>query len=196
MALGKLSKTTDRMLAPLAKAIVRTGVTPNSITILGLAIVTCGGYFLYLGKLLIGIIFILVGAFADMLDGLVARYSSGTTAFGGFLDSLVDRYSDCIIFGSMILGNHIEKFFWFSGLFWGLAALAGALLTSYVRSLSESKGVSMKGIGLIERPERLLIFCIAGLLNYVTIGIVVLAILANFTVLQRIYHFYKTNKDK
>ena len=195
MVSGKLKKS-DRFLEPVAKGLARAGITPNSLTVLGLVITIIGGYYLYLGDIFLGCFIILVGGVADILDGLVARHTGSASTAGAFLDSLLDRISDTVIFVSVILGAHIEEFLDLPGLLWGLGALTGALLTSYVRALSEAKGVQMKGRGLIERPERLIIFCLAGLLGFLTWGIVILAILGWVTVVQRSYHFYKTNRNK
>ena len=171
-------------------------MTPNSLTALGLVLTVIAAYFIYRGEIIIGCIIVFAGACADVLDWLVARYAKRATAGGAFFDSLSDRFSDCAILCAAMLGNHIEEFMGFSGLFWGLAALTGALLTSYARSLSEAKGVAMRGRGLVERPERLIIFCVFGVLGFLTYGMVILAILGYVTVLQRVRHFYKTNKNK
>jgi archaetidylinositol phosphate synthase len=192
---GRLKRQSDRMLKPVAMRLARSGLTPNMLTAIGLGLTLAAAYFLYLGDMIAGSILIFLGACADVMDGLVARYAKRATTGGAFLDSISDRFSDCAIFCAVILGGHINDFLWFSGLFWGLAALSGALLTSYVRQLSESKGVPMMGRGFVERPERLVIFCVSGVLGFLTYGIVALAILGYMTVLQRIYYFYKTNKN-
>jgi len=98
-------------------------------------------------------------------------------------------------------GGHIGDFTWIPGItitgeFWGLAAIAGAVFTSYARSLAEANGSKMKGQGIIERPERILIFCFFGLIGQLTLGIIILAILGNATVAQRLYYFHKTNINK
>jgi len=192
---GRLKRESDRTLKPVAMRLARSGLTPNALTAIGLGLTLAAAYLLYQGEMLGGFILIFLGACADVMDGLVARYAKCATTGGAFFDSVSDRFSDCAIFCAVILGGHVGGFLWFSGLFWGLAALSGALLTSYVRQLSESKGVPMMGRGLVERPERLIIFCVSGVLGFLTYGIVALAILGYLTVLQRIYYFYKTNKN-
>lgn len=196
MVSGNLKRKSDEKLKPIARGLARAGLTPNALTAWGLAVTIIAAYFLYLGEILIGCLIVFVGACADVLDGLVARYADSATTGGAFFDSLSDRFSDCAIFCAIILGGHVEGFLGFSGLFWGLAALSGALLTSYARSLGEAKGVSMMGRGLVERPERLIIFCVFGVLGFLTYGIVILAVLGHITVLQRAGHFYKSNKNK
>ena len=195
MVASNLKEKSDKALKPLAKSLARTGITPNMLTLIGLAIMIIACYFLYIGEFIIGAVIILASGFVDMLDGLVARHTKKSSKLGGFLDSIVDRISDMLIFGSVIVGGYVLDFFGMPGLFWGLAALTGALLTSYARSLSEANGVSMKGRGLVERPERIIIFCLALLTGYLTEGIVILAVLGYFTVAQRVFVFYKANKN-
>jgi len=195
MVSGRLKRESDRTLRPVAKRLARSGLTPNHLTAIGLGFTFAAAYFLYFGNILAGCVLIFLGACADVMDGLVARYAKCATAGGAFFDSISDRFSDCVILCAVILGGHIGDFLWFTGLFWGLAALSGALLTSYVRQLAESKGVPMAGRGIVERPERLIIFCVSGALGYLTYGIAALAILGYLTVFQRIFHFYKTNKN-
>ncbi len=192
---GNLKRRSDTLLRPMARRLAKAGFTPNVLTAIGLGITLAAAYFLYIGEIIVGCVLIFFGACADVLDGLVARYAKRATVGGAFFDSVSDRFSDCAIFCAVILGGHIGDFLGFSGLFWGLAALSGALLTSYVRSLAEAKGVPMMGRGLVERPERLIIFCVTGVLGFLTYGIVALAILGYLTVFQRIFYFYKTNKN-
>lgn len=139
-------------------------------------------------------ILLLISGFCDALDGALARIYGETTLFGGFLDSLLDRYADAFVLCGIILGGLCHPF-------WGLTALTGSLLVSYVRARAEAKGVEMEAVGVAERAERLLILVIASFLSIVWLealswGVIVLAVLANLTVLQRVIHFYKASQQK
>lgn len=197
LIIGGLKEKTDKLMEPIARYFQKSNINPNLFTIIGIIPIFFSGYFFYFGKLLFGIFFLILSSTADIFDGLVARATNRVSPIGSFLDSLVDRYSDLIIFGSLILGRQINECMHLSGTFWGLLVIAGALLTSYSRALSEKLGVEQGGVGLIERQERLLIFGFMALLasfiweNLLTYSIVVLAILGNFTVFQRAYYFYK-----
>jgi len=79
---------------------------------------------------------------------------------------------------------------------WGVIALVGSLLVSYARARSEAAGVSMETIGIAERADRLLIIVFGSFISLVWLEalrwcVILLAILTNFTVLQRATHFYR-----
>jgi archaetidylinositol phosphate synthase len=87
----------------------------------------------------------------------------------------------------------------------GLIALTGSLLVSYSRARAEAAGIKMESIGLAERAERMIILAIASLVAFfwqpetifiMNIGIILIAILSNLTVLQRSIYFYKKTKEK
>ena len=126
----------------------------------------------------------MVSGFFDALDGVVARLFGSVTVFGGFLDSMLERYADALILVGLVLGG-------FADVFWGLLALMGSLLVSYSRARAEAAGVKMETVGLAERAERVLILVVA---SFVTLiwrdalwwGVVLLAVLTNLTVLQRV----------
>jgi archaetidylinositol phosphate synthase len=154
-------------------------------------------------QLALALLLLLLSGFVDALDGAVARAMGKTSAFGGVLDSICDRYSDAIVLFGIILGG------WASS-FWGLIAIVGSLLVSYARARAEAAGVTQLGIGIAERPERLIIIMVVTLLQYLTIigiliappiffeltnwiayGVVLVAILAHITVVQRTIAAYR-----
>lgn len=196
MVSSNLKSKSDDFLKPLGQGLARAGISPNSLTATGLVVMLIAGYFLYEGELFLGAVIVLIGGFLDMLDGLVARHGGTGSPRGAFLDSVSDRVADMAILSGVILGGHIEEFLGMSGLFWGLVALTGAILTSYARAIAEANGVSMMGKGIIERPERLIIFCLAAMIGYLTVGIFTIAVLGWVTVLQRVVGFYRSSGEK
>ncbi len=197
--LTKLKKQVQQALTTEAKIAHRLGLTPNIIIIIGfiLSILAAVAYALALKQivlLLVAVLLLLASGFCDTLDGIVARTHKQTTLFGGCFDSLLDRYADAVVFSGIIVGELCDPA-------WGLAALTGSLLVSYVRARAEAAGIKMESIGLAERAERMLILAIitiiafflpqAQVLNW---GIIILALLANFTVLQRILYVYQRLK--
>ncbi len=127
-----------------------------------------------------------------MLDGALARNYKQASLFGGFLDSLLDRYSDAIVIAGVIIGGFCDPFS-------GLAALIGSLLVSFSRARAEATGIKMESVGIAERAERILILALATLLGIfwiltLEIGIILLAVLTNLTVVQRGVHVYNTLK--
>lgn len=197
--LTKLKKAVQASLKTEARIAQKAGLTPNQIS--GLAIILgvasgvvywlagpdASGSELNVAYLLSAVVLLLASGFCDALDGALARLYEQTSVLGGFLDSLLDRYVDAAIFIGLILGGLCNPF-------WGLLALIGALLTSYARARSEAAGVPMETVGVVERAERLLIVAAASFLSLVWMealnwSVVLLALLTNFTVLQRAIYF-------
>jgi len=175
------------------------GLTPNQVTITGFLLSILSSFLYILSQFdhqLIQVaagIFLLSG-FCDVLDGALATFCDEETVFGGFLDSLLDRYSDSLVIFGIIVGRLCD-------LRWGLLALIGSLLVSYARARAEVEKIKMASIGLAERAERILIISVASFFTFVNssalaYGIVVLAILTNLTVLQRLLHVYKVTSLK
>ncbi len=134
-------------------------------------------------------VLLLISGLFDALDGVIARIYGEATKFGGFFDSLLDRYADAIVLCGIILGG-------LTNLTWGLAALMGSLLVSYVRARAEAAGVKMESVGIAERAERIVLVVFASFLSYFWIdalnwSILFLAILTNLTVVQRAIYFQK-----
>jgi archaetidylinositol phosphate synthase len=180
-----------------AKLVHSVGLTPNQVSGIGVvsAIISALLYWNSLSNpflLIVATIFLLTSGFCDALDGALARIYGETTVFGYFLDSLLDRYVDTIVLGGIILGGLCH-------LFWGLTALSGSLLVSYVRARAEAAGVKMETVGITERAERLIILAVASLLNIIWLealgwSIILIAILTNLTVLHRVIYFQKSQE--
>ena len=195
------------MLTSQAETAHKIGLTPNKVSFIGfiLASASAASYGTaqnYRWLLLLATIFLLSSGFCDTLDGIIARIFHQETVFGGFFDSVLDRYADAIVYAAIIvagLSNAAWGTFW--GPAWALATLAGSLLVSYSRARAEAVGIKMESVGLAERAERMLIlaaFSIAAFfwLPALGYGIALLAVLSNFTVIQRALYVYKELKKK
>jgi len=186
-----------------AKLAHSVGLTPNQVSGIGVifAIISALLYGISLSNpslLIVATIFLLASGFCDALDGALARIYGEATVFGGFLDSLLDRYVDAIILCGIILGGLCDPVPF--GRFWGLAALIGSLLVSYVRARAEAAGGKMETVGIAERAERLIILAVASLLSVIWLealgwSIILLAILTSLTVLQRVIYFRKSQEE-
>jgi archaetidylinositol phosphate synthase len=195
--LTKLKQRAQSQLTSVAASIHYLGLTPNHVSILGIAFAVLSAFTYWQWKvdpffLILAPLLILTSGFLDALDGAIARLYGETTKFGGFFDSLLDRYADAFILCGIILGGLTE-------VYWGLAALLGSLLVSYSRARAEAAGVKMESVGLVERAERLLLLVLASLLAFIWIdalnwGILVLAILTNLTVIQRAIYFHRASR--
>ena len=191
---------------PIASAFVHLGLTPNMITAFGALLATTTPFLMASNEyVLFGIMIFFVGLM-DGVDGAVARMTKRSTKWGGFLDSLLDRYGDSVILISYLFDSLTAPLGETEVLFiqvriWVCIALAGFLMVSYVRAKSEATGVNDSDVGIGARSERLLILSVTGILGlfneYVVIyGLIVAAILANITALQRLFHSYKILKKR
>ncbi|HUM25410.1 MAG TPA: CDP-alcohol phosphatidyltransferase family protein, partial [Anaerolineales bacterium] len=90
------------ILDPTGAFLNRSGLTPNAITLLGLAGTTVGAYILSQGYMTIGGIVLFVSVLVDALDGTMARLRGEPSDFGGFVDSVSDRYAEFITFGGLL----------------------------------------------------------------------------------------------
>ena len=177
-----------RRAEALMRAVGRIPITPNQITVIGVALTFVAAVLAALGHLLWGGVVLAFAGTFDILDGALARSSGRAYPYGAFLDSTLDRYSE----GAIYIGL-AYYFATTSGPFqrWLLlatvAALAGSFLVSYVRARAQSLGFTCES-GLFARPERV-VATVVGLIfgGYVLYFIIVLlAILTNLTALQRI----------
>jgi CDP-diacylglycerol--glycerol-3-phosphate 3-phosphatidyltransferase len=173
------------VLDPLGRFFLSLGLTPNSVTALGLIGNTIGAYYLARGELFIGGIIIAVMTPVDALDGTMARLRGDASDWGAFVDSVSDRYSELIIYGGLLY------YFLTAGDLWGgmltFGATAGSILVSYVRARAESLGYEAK-VGLLTRAERYLVLTPALLFDQLYLGLGLLAFFANLTAVQRIWH--------
>ncbi len=131
------------------------------------------------------ILVLLVGSFFDGVDGAMARKYSSVSKFGGVLDSVLDRLGEMALYTGLIAGGLVQSWL-------GVWALCAALMVSYVRARVSVEGVTLKGVGIAERPERLLILIVATLLwplssSVLVGGVLLIAILSSVTVVSRVY---------
>jgi CDP-diacylglycerol--glycerol-3-phosphate 3-phosphatidyltransferase len=172
-------------LDPLGGFFNRLGITPNMMTMLGLLGNTVGAYYLARGEMLTGGLFVLLMTPIDALDGTMARLRGESSDFGAFVDSVTDRYSELIIYGGLLYyflsqGDPLGGLLVFG-------AAAGSVLVSYVKARAEGLGYEAK-VGLLTRVERYLVLAPSLVFNQVLIGLTIIAVFANITALQRIWH--------
>lgn len=197
--LTKLKKKVQGMLSAEAKVAHKIGLTPNMVSAIGfaLSLLSATTFALHQGQplmLVLGLVFLMASGFCDTLDGVLARTYQQASVFGGFLDSLLDRYADAAVYVGIIIGGLCNPII-------GLVALAGSFMVSYSRARAEAAGIKMESIGIAERPERIIILAASTVVAVFWIqaldtGIILLAVLSNFTVLQRGLHVYKTLKKE
>lgn len=187
MISAKLGHRFDKPLTPLTELITYTGITPNFLTIAGFAISLVASVSFIFGMPRLGGILILLSGGFDLLDGVVARSTGKVTSFGAFLDSVLDRYSDAALF----LGIGVYLSYTPLNILLVVLTFIGTFLISYVRARAEGLGLTCN-IGLMERPERIILLSIGGIFNVLVPVLWVLLILTHLTVLQRIHHVWKS----
>jgi CDP-diacylglycerol--glycerol-3-phosphate 3-phosphatidyltransferase len=169
---------------PLGKFFLSIGMTPNMMTALGLAGNFLGAYFISQGKITVGGILVLIMTPIDGLDGTMARLRGDPSDFGAFVDSVSDRYAELAILGGLMYfyanqGNALGSTLAF-------LAASGSVLVSYVRARAESLQFEAK-VGLMTRVERYLVLAPLLIFNRPIIALWILAVLGNFTAIQRIW---------
>lgn len=161
-----------RVLTPFAAFLLRRGVSPDAVTLIGTAGVVAGALvFFPRGEFFWGTITITLFVFSDLVDGNMARQAGVSSRWGAFLDSTLDRVADAAIFGGLAL--------WYSGsgndnMLCAVAifCLASGQVVSYTKARGESIGLPVAVNGLIERAERLVISLVAaGLSGLQTFGV-------------------------
>jgi CDP-diacylglycerol--glycerol-3-phosphate 3-phosphatidyltransferase len=176
------------LLDKIVRVLSRFQVNPNILTFTGVLISFWAAWEFGYGNFFCGgLVLILAGMF-DMLDGEVARVTRSETRFGAFYDSVIDRYSDTIILQGLMVYYARQEMLGYVVLV-GVVFM-GAVLTSYARARAESLIASCK-IGFMERPERIVLLIIGGLANRMEAVMWILAILGNWTVIDRIYYTWK-----
>lgn len=170
----------------------RAGLSPNSLTVIGFLLSVAAGT-LYWGGLfgwmwIVVILVLVISSFFDAVDGAMARKYAKVSRFGGVLDSVLDRVAEIVLYAGLLAGSLVPPWV-------GIWALSAALMVSYVRARVSVEGVTLKGVGIAERPERLLILLVATIfwpLSHVTLtgGVLLIAVLSSITVVSRLYRAY------
>jgi CDP-diacylglycerol--glycerol-3-phosphate 3-phosphatidyltransferase len=171
------------VLDPIARLLNRTGITPITVTLLGVAGNVLAGYLVARGQVSLGGLVMLIAWPIDALDGSMARLRGEASDWGAFVDSVSDRYSELFVLGGLLyyfatIDQHILGVVTF-------AAAAGSVLVSYVKARAEAQSFSARE-GLLTRAERYLVLGPALLFNIPAVGVWIVAVLANLTALQRI----------
>ena len=191
-----------RLLNPVVAALVRNRVHPNIISTFGFLVTLAGAILIFQRSIITGVVVFLIGGMMDILDGRVARETGLASKFGSFYDSTLDRVSEIVVYFSLYAYFRPLPNFWWVG-YVVILAMVGSLMVSYTRAKAEALGVECK-VGTMQRPERVVLLGVGGLLIPVfaqiapgwryaplLLAIGLIAVLANITALERIYSVYK-----
>jgi CDP-diacylglycerol---glycerol-3-phosphate 3-phosphatidyltransferase len=198
--LNPLRPAMKLLFTPVGKVLARTPITANAVTLIGTIGVAGGGLGLFpIGEMFPGALTCTIFVLLDMLDGTLARIKGTSGTWGAFLDSTLDRVADAGIFCGLVIwffrGGH-------NPLLGGvcLFCLVAGLLVSYAKARAQGLGLACD-VGLIERPERMLISLIAvgvsglGVPYILNIGLWALAAGSAYTFWQRVRAVYLETKQ-
>lgn len=205
MVLERYRSGWDALLLPVAKGMRSVGLTPNALTVLSLVFAFLGAVAFALADaarpwlLLGGAAAVSVNAILDGLDGRLARLTNSASRRGDYLDHVVDRYADLAI----LLGLALSPL---ADLRWGLFALAGTFLTSYMGTQAQALGLGRNYAGWLGRADRMVILIAVPTLWWgatwlgiawpwsvtpLTLMLAYFAIVGNLTALQRFWSGWK-----
>jgi CDP-diacylglycerol--glycerol-3-phosphate 3-phosphatidyltransferase len=203
---------------PLVRGLVRRGVTPDQLTVLGCAFSLLAALVFFEGWFRWGAALAAAGGLCDILDGEIARERGTVSKFGAFLDSTLDRLGEAAIFAGL------AGFYVFSLLdrvrdpAWVLAeiergqdprtwavvgltavlALVGSVLVSYTRARAEGLGIDCR-VGLMERSERMVLLIVAGAFGVGPVmpgALLLVTVLSFTTAAQRVVYVWRSTRDR
>jgi CDP-diacylglycerol---glycerol-3-phosphate 3-phosphatidyltransferase len=174
---------------PIAAFLNRLGIRPNTVTLVGLAGTVGCAVLIALGQLTWAGILLLIMGPVDAMDGALARLRNEVSDWGAFVDAVTDRYSELFLFlGFLIYYMQHQNV---AGILLAYLAASGSVLVSYVKARADAQKLDAN-VGLLTRVERYLVLIpgliFSGLYNPLAlIALTIIAVLANFTALQRIF---------
>lgn len=195
-----------RIIDPSVRGMIRIGITPNMVTTAGFLGNLLGALLLVYSALYhpqepslwqVGLsgVLILFSSIFDMVDGYLARTGNMASTFGAFYDSVLDRYSELFTLAAIALYFITYHEQWFAII--TFLSLMGSIMVSYVRARAEGLGAECK-VGLMQRPERVVVTSLGAILTpffsslwVLAIPQILIAILANYTVCVRVLHVKK-----
>lgn len=176
----------------IGEILARSGLTPNALTAIGLALNILVAAVIAAGHIVPGGILLLIASGFDMLDGAVARATGTVTRFGGFLDSTIDRYSEAVVLGGVLVYILGTDDYWLGALL-VFTATIGSIMISYARARAEAAGWKAS-VGLLARPERVVVLAIGLLTGYVIAALWILAVGTQATVVTRMAHVWRLSR--
>ncbi len=192
---GKFRKPVDAAVKPLGAMLRKTKLTPDHLTIIGLLVGVASAVAVGAGHLRWGLVLVIAAALPDLLDGALAKASNTSSQRGAFFDSTVDRVTDALLLGGIAyyfadsdtIDHRLSVL--------PFAVMAVSSVISYQRAKAESLGLDAKG-GLMERAERIVLLCVALLLEPWFEGALmwvlwVMLVLITITAVQRFVKVWK-----
>jgi CDP-diacylglycerol--glycerol-3-phosphate 3-phosphatidyltransferase len=203
----RIQQRVRQFVTSIMRPLARLGITPNTLTLLGLLLSCITAVVIAQGSLFIGGLLVLFAGIFDMFDGALARAKNAASAFGAFFDSTLDRYSESIIlFGLLWYAIHAQALqnsfsipwppgneqAWMICLIY--IAVVGSLMVSYAKARAEGLGLECK-TGLLARPERVVILAIGLITGMEIWAVLLLAVFSNVTAVERIVYIRRVTRQ-
>jgi CDP-diacylglycerol---glycerol-3-phosphate 3-phosphatidyltransferase len=197
---GAVRSGYGRIVDPVARGMLRLGISPDAVTVLGTLGVLAGALgFAARGQFLIAAAIVMAFGLVDVVDGAMARARGYSTRFGALLDSTMDRIADGAVIGAIV--------YWYATqdeaptVAAALLCLVASQVISYVKARAQSVGIACD-VGLVERAERLVLIGIGALATGLGVGwalpaaLWVLAALSLVTIGQRVLHVRRVDRGE
>lgn len=183
----------DYVERPVARLLARLGLTPNLVTLIGLALAGCGAYTIAVGNWWAGGLIVLFAGVFDLFDGALARATGRVSDFGALLDSTIDRVSEAVVLLGLLayyLSTDDDL-----GSILVYVALVGSIMVSYMRARSEGLGIDCK-VGVMTRPERVAAVGIGLIVGHwvPVVVLVVLGLIGALTTATAIHRLVHTSR--
>ena len=170
-------------LNPIAGFFNRLGIRPNTVTLIGLmGTIGCAVLIAFGHMTWAGILLLIMGP-VDAMDGALARLRNEASDWGAFVDAVTDRYSELFLFLGFLIYYMLQAEI--AGVILAYLAAAGSVLVSYVKARADASKLDAN-VGLLTRVERYIVLIPGLIFNLPLPVLIIIAILANFTALQRI----------
>ncbi|MDG5814370.1 CDP-alcohol phosphatidyltransferase family protein [Chitinispirillales bacterium ANBcel5] len=187
MMLENFKPMYNSVLRPFVLVLANTGIHPNHVTILGLLLFATSGWLCAVQLWSIALLILILGALMDGLDGLLARETGKQTVFGAILDSSCDRVTEIALLMGLLVYYMHNPVYGSWGIYLCFTAIAGSIMVSYVKARCEGAGLTCSR-GLLQRPERIILFAIGLLLGGKPMVwiLLLITVLAAVTVIERL----------
>jgi CDP-diacylglycerol--glycerol-3-phosphate 3-phosphatidyltransferase len=183
----------DYVERPVARLLARLGLTPNLVTLIGLAIAGAGAYMIAVGHWWGGGLIVLFAGVFDLFDGALARATGKASDFGALLDSTIDRVSEAVVLLGL-LAYYLSTDYDLGSILVYIA-LVGSIMVSYMRARSEGLGIDCK-VGVMTRPERVAAVGIGLIVGHwlPVVVVVVLGVIGALTTVTAIHRLVHTSR--
>jgi archaetidylinositol phosphate synthase len=197
-----------RYLEPVAGVFVKLRITPNQISMLALLAGISCAFLFFQRQYLLGSLALILSAIFDLVDGSVARMTDAHSNFGAVFDWIVDKYVDALVLlGIGLSGIPVISQFIAVPPFmdFGIVAFAiiGSLMNTFIKPVvyAEIGYVSkvegkindpLEGVGFFGRPETFIVLILGGIIGFIWVSVIIIAVCTNLSAIQRIIYLYRT----